>query len=190
MEQELQKNIPLGKVIPKELSFFQKMTLGLEKITLTINNILHKISSVLLFLLMFLTTADVIGRYFFNNPITGTYELTSLALALMIFFSLGSGQISKDHIEIDFLTSKMPAKVQEVLSGAASLILFILMSLTTWQLIEFTKRTWQGNELSGDLGLPLYIFIALTVLGALSFTLTFLLEAFQSFLKAVNKNES
>ncbi|KAF0824928.1 TRAP transporter small permease [Cytobacillus firmus] len=190
MEQELQKNISLGKGIPSELSFFQKLILFLEKLTLAINNILHKVSSILLFLLMFLTTADVIGRYFFNNPITGTYELTGLALALMIFFSLGSGQIFKDHIEIDFLTSKMPNKVQAVLSGAASLILFTLMSLTTWQLIEYTKRTWQGNELSGDLGLPLYIFIGMTVIGAFSFTLTFLLDAFQSFIKAVNKNES
>jgi TRAP-type C4-dicarboxylate transport system permease small subunit len=84
----------------------------------------------------------------------------------------------------------MPIKVQAVLSGAASLILFTLMSLTTWQLIEYTKRTWQGNELSGDLGLPLYIFIGLTVFGAFSFTLTLLLDAFQSFIKAVNKNES
>ncbi|MCM3706607.1 MULTISPECIES: TRAP transporter small permease [Cytobacillus] len=190
MEQPIQKNISVGKVIPSELSFFQKLTLLLEKLTLITNSILHTVSSILLFALMFLTAADVIGRYFFNSPITGTYELTGLALALMIFFSLGSGQIFKDHIEIDFLTSKMPNKVQELLRGAASLILFILMSLTTWQLFEYTKRTWQGNELSGDLGLPLYIFIGLTVIGAISFTLTFLLDAFQSFIKAVNKHES
>ncbi|MFK4997204.1 TRAP transporter small permease subunit [Bacillus sp. N9] len=42
---------------------------------------------------MLLTTADVIGRNVFNKPITGTYELTGLALAIIIFFSLGTAQI-------------------------------------------------------------------------------------------------
>ncbi|MCQ6274156.1 TRAP transporter large permease subunit [Bacillus sp. V3B] len=158
MKQEIEQSIPLGASVLNGVSFFQKLTNGLEKGTKVFNNVLHKISSVILFLLMFLTTADVVGRYFFNNPITGTYELTGLALALMIFFSLGSGQLAKDHIEIDFLTNMMPKKVQDGLYGISSFVLFILMSLTTWQLFEYAKRSFQGGELSGDLGLPLYIF--------------------------------
>ncbi|WP_102271732.1 TRAP transporter small permease [Cytobacillus massiliigabonensis] len=190
MKQEVQQEVKLGVITPNEVSFSHKLINLLERITYSFNNVLHKISSIILFLLMFLTTADVVGRYFFNKPITGTYELTGLALAIMIFFSLGSAQIKKDHIEIDFLTNKMPLKIQDGLYAIASFLLFILMSFTTWQLFEFTKRTMQGNELSGDLGLPLYIFIALTVVGALSFTLTFLLDSLKSFLKAVKKNES
>lgn len=190
MKQEIEQTVSLGASAPNEVSFFQKLTNGLEKITKAFNNVLHKISSVLLFLLMFLTTADVVGRYFFNKPITGTYELTGLALAMMIFFSLGSGQLSKDHIEIDFLTNMMPVKVQATLYAIASLVLFSLMSLTTWQLFEYMNRSFQGGELSGDLGLPLYIFIGLAFVGAVSFTLTYLLDAFQSILKVVKKHES
>jgi TRAP-type transport system small permease protein len=190
MEQKLQKEDSLGLAVSSELSFIKKLAAGFEKSVIVFNGILHKISSVLLLLLMFLTTADVVGRYFFNHPITGTYELTGLALAMIIFFSLGSAQLARDHIEIDFLTNKMPERAKELLNGMASLMLFALMCLTTWQLAEYMRRTWEGNELSGDLGLPLYVFIAVTVLGSSSFTLTFLVDAIKSLQKAVKKNES
>ena len=36
-------------------------------------------AAILLFCLMALTTADVIGRYVFNSPLRGAFELTELA---------------------------------------------------------------------------------------------------------------
>jgi TRAP-type C4-dicarboxylate transport system permease small subunit len=187
MEQEVRKDLSLRASALDEVSAFEKMINQFEKVVSTLNNVLHKISSIILFLLMFLTTADVVGRYFFNKPITGTYELTGLALAMIIFFSLGSAQIKKDHIEIDFLTNMMPTKIQHTLSGLTSLLLFILMSLTTWQLFEYTKRIYFGNELSGDLGLPLYLFVIFATAGAVCFTLTFIVDTLRSFLRVVKK---
>lgn len=185
MDQEIVEKISLRDNSLNEVTFIQKLTYKLERVTYAVNNFLHKVSSIILFLLMFLTTADVVGRYFFNKPITGTYELTGLALATIIFFSLGTAQIKKDHIEIDFLTNMMPEKVQAALSALTSFVLFFLMVLTSWQLLEYTKRIMQGNELSGDLGLPLYIFVGLTIFGAISFTLTYLVDTLQSILKVV-----
>ncbi|MET3695761.1 TRAP-type C4-dicarboxylate transport system permease small subunit [Bacillus oleivorans] len=180
----------LGAPAPGELSAIEKLTNGIEKIAHFFNHVSHKVSSVLLFLLMCVTTVDVIGRNIFNNPITGSYELTGLMLAMMIFFSLGMAQLKRDHIEIDFLTKKLPLKVQAGLNAITSLILSILMALTTWQLIEFTKRMFTGNYLSGELGFPIYIVTALATVGVLFFTLTILLDMLQSILKVVQKNES
>lgn len=103
-----------------------KIINGLEKITYSLNKITHSISKIVLFFLMFLTFADVVGRYFFNKPVTGSYELTGLALALIIFFSLGTTQIKKEHIEIDFLINKLPMKIQESLNIVKYFILFIV----------------------------------------------------------------
>ena len=190
LEQEIEKNTLLGTNVPSKESTQKKLIVLIEKIICSINNVLHKISICLLFLLMFLTVADILGRFLFNNPITGTYELTGLILSIIIFFSMGATQLSKGHIEIDFLTNKMPRKLDHIRSFTVSLLLFALMILITWQLFEYTKRTWIGNEFSGDLGIPLYIFIGLTIFGAFSFALTYLLDAIQSLLKVVNNDES
>lgn len=187
MKEVVQESLSLGASAPSATSTLEKVVNGLEKVTTFLNNITHKISSLLLFLLMFLTTADVFGRYFFNKPITGTYELTALTLAVIIFFSLGMAQIKRDHIEIDFLTNKMPVKVQESLYALTSLILFVLVALMSWQLFEYMNRIWLGNELSGDLGMPLYIFVGLTGIGAILFALTFLVDTLKSILKVVKK---
>lgn len=184
----------LGAHAPNEVSLFVKnlvkVTNGLDKINLVFNNVTHRISQLLLFLLMFLTTGDVVGRYFFNKPITGTYEVTGLGLAVIIFFSLGMAQIKKDHIVIDFLTNQFPLKIREGLRVISSFVLFILLVLTTWQMMTYTERLWKGNDLSGDLGLPMYIFTILSSIGLLSFTLAVFLDIFKSLLKVVQKNES
>ncbi|MGG0719465.1 TRAP transporter small permease [Robertmurraya massiliosenegalensis] len=191
MKPEVNEGQSLGASALNEASLLPKEQTGrFEAIVLFLNNVLHKISSILLFLLMFLTTADVIGRYFFNKPITGTYELTGLIVAIMIFFSLGSAQIKKDHIEIDFLTNKMPIKFQQILFVLSSFILTVLLALTTWQLFEYMKRIWAGNETSGDLGLPLYIFSSLAMVGAFCFMLTYLLDTVKGIVKVVKKDES
>ena len=38
--------------------------------------------------LMLLTTADVAGRYFFNSPIDGVFDLTHFVVAIMVFLGL------------------------------------------------------------------------------------------------------
>src|SRR5699024_6446236 len=130
--------------------------------------------------------SDVIGRFALNNTITGTYELTGLALALIIFFSLGRTQMVKEHIDIDFFMKKVSLKTQQIIHLCIALFLFIFMILVTWQLYEFAMRTMLGKELSGDLRISLHIFIFLTTIGAIAFTLTFLTDFFRLLFKVVN----
>ncbi len=182
-------NPPLGAEAPNGVSFtkpeLEEKSSGLDKFITSLNNITHKVACVIVFLMMVLTSVDVIGRNFFNKPITGAYELTGLALALMVFFSLGIAQIKKDHIEIDFLTNFFPAKVQHALYALTSLIVFILLCVTTWQLFVYAQGLMVSGELTGDLGWKLYPFVMLATVGALFFTLSFILDIVRSIVKVV-----
>jgi len=180
----------LGDSSPNESSLIKKISDSLEKLNYFLTNITHNISMVLLFLLMFLTAIDVVGRFFFNKPITGTFELTGILLAFVIFYSLGMLQIKDQHIEIDFLTNKFPEKTQDILNMLISFFLFIFLILFTWQLIELMKRLYASNSVSGDLGLPMYLIVAFVSIGALLFTLSFLSQLLKSLLKVVSKDES
>ncbi len=181
-----QKNNSLGAHAPNDALFIKR----LNGLVYFLNNITHKISKLILFSLMILTTMDVIGRKFFNNPITGTNELTGLGLALIIFFSLGMTQLKGDHIAIDFLVNKFPEKIQALIQSLTSCVLFILLVLSAWQFIEYTKRLYHGNDVSGDLGIPMFIFTLVGGIGILFFALSLLLDTLQSLLKVVRKNES
>ena len=46
------------------------------------------VACIILFILAMLTFFDVIGRRFFNSPITGTIEIVQIGMALVAFLSM------------------------------------------------------------------------------------------------------
>ena len=61
------------------------------------------IAAVILIGLVALTCADVIGRYFFSNPVTGAVELVRICMAGIIFFSFPLMFLRNDHIIVDLI---------------------------------------------------------------------------------------
>ena len=45
-------------------------------------------AAIVLFLMMTITAVDVVGRYFFNKPLAGGFEITEIGLALLIYCAL------------------------------------------------------------------------------------------------------
>ena len=68
-----------------------------------LDRVLGTAAAVLLFCLMMLTTADVIGRYVFNWPIRGAFELTELLLLTLIFAGLPLASRADEHVTLDFI---------------------------------------------------------------------------------------
>jgi TRAP-type C4-dicarboxylate transport system permease small subunit len=60
-------------------------------------------AAVLLFCLMALTTADVVGRYILNRPIRGAFEITELLLLTLIFAGLPLASRADEHVTLDFI---------------------------------------------------------------------------------------
>lgn len=99
----------------------QALESGIKKISRLLNNI----SAVILSVLFLLGAADVIGRYLFNKPITGTAELGKLLLALMVLFSWGHTQILKGHVNIDMFISRFPTRPRAITNFITTLIALI-----------------------------------------------------------------
>jgi len=81
-----------------------------------VTRILGYIAAAALFLMMLLTTVDVGGRYLFQAPIMGVYELTEFMMVCVVFFSLAYTQSRKGHVEVDILVGRFPKRVQEALT--------------------------------------------------------------------------
>ena len=70
---------------------------------------LHAIAAVTLFSLMLTTCIDVFGRYLFNNPLTGSTELTEIAVGIVVFSVLPVISWRNDHVVVDILDHFFPA---------------------------------------------------------------------------------
>ena len=94
------------------------------------------------FLLMLLTTADAGGRYLFNRPITGAYEITTNYLMIAaVFLGMAFGYREGANIRVTLLTDHLPRGIKIVLDhfvqafsivyGAALVISTYLQALRT-----------------------------------------------------------
>ncbi len=116
-----------------------------------------------LVLLMLLTTADVIGRYFFNSPISGVFDLTHFAVSIMVYLGLAYCGFRGAHVVIELLYDKLPAGARRVLNRVINLVGCVLFGLIAW-------RTWVQSIDVRDMGeasqmmeiplFPLYYVVA------------------------------
>ena len=84
---------------------------------------------------MALTTADVIGRYIFNSPIRGAFEITELLLLTLIFAGLPLASLADEHVTLDFIDMILGTGGRLLLRRLVDLICGVLILGLAW-------RTW------------------------------------------------
>ncbi|MBO8140722.1 MAG: TRAP transporter small permease [Firmicutes bacterium] len=131
----------------------------------------HYLSGLVLLALMLLTVADVTGRYVFNRPITGAYELTGLMTAVAVFFGFGYAHARKEHITIDLLYSRLGVKPRRLFDIFAMTVTLGVLLLLVWALYEHAGRTARGGHTTSVLELPVAPVVWLCVMGAISYSL-------------------
>lgn len=120
---------------------------------------LEGLAGLVLFALMLLTTADVLGRFLFNAPVTGTVELTQLMLAALVFLALPVVCWREGHIAVDLLDSVFPqflVWIRQLLINAFSAAALWIMARRVWALGE---RSLDWGDTTQFLGLPVGYFV-------------------------------
>ena len=137
------------------------------------------VGGVALLALTFLATMNVVLRIF-QVPVGGTYEVVSFLGAIVTAGALGYTQKRKDHIVVDILSGKFPAKVKRVLDQASFILILVFFSIVSWQTFVFGKRLMLTGELSETLKIAYYPFVFLVGIGFAVLSLTSLLDLIES----------
>ena len=75
--------------------------------------VLNVVASAALTFMMFLTVADIVCRAL-GHPLVGTYEVVSLALALVIGFGIPRVSLDKSHVYMEIVLEKLGTKAKAV----------------------------------------------------------------------------
>lgn len=122
--------------------------------------------------IVLLASGDVICRYFFNNPITGAYELSEVLLALIIFLAFPYVQYLKGHMSIGFLYERYPPKVARIFDIVILVLAVATFGLMTRQGVALFLSSLRVQEISeGLLPFPIYPFKFVMPLGFALLTL-------------------
>lgn len=143
----------------------------MERFTLVINRFLTTIGSIGLASLMFLTVADVAGRYLLNRPVPGAFELTEMSMVLIVFLALGLAQHHREHIALDLAYNYFSTRLKKATDLTVDLINLVVVVAMTWQLYNYFVRMIDGNYTTAVLQLPIYPFVIVALAGAAAYVL-------------------
>ena len=163
----------------------------MKKLFYGVNGYILKIAMLLTVLMMFITVADVLGRYFIQ-PIPGVFELTRFSLAVIVFTSLGWSQMHKVHIAIGLFVSRLPDLWQNRIDVFNYTVVFITFILSFWQMAIYTRRLFNYNVVTTVLRIPVYPWVFVSTVGVLFFALVLfydLMEAVNRLQRRVDINE-
>jgi TRAP-type C4-dicarboxylate transport system permease small subunit len=72
-----------------------------------IEKLLEAVISLCLLAMVAVTVIDVAGRYFFNAPLSGGYEMSELLMGLTVFAALPLASRAESHLAIGLLTDRL-----------------------------------------------------------------------------------
>ena len=102
-------------------------------------------ASAILLGMMLLTVVDVVGRYVFNRPVRGAFEVTELMLVVLIFAGLPLVSYGDEHAVMDFVDRLLGPAGQRALWRAVQVAVDQVLSKATLRDLlqnEEEMNTW------------------------------------------------
>jgi tripartite ATP-independent transporter DctM subunit len=115
--------------------------------------------------MMLVTTVDVLSRFFFNLPITGSIEITGFLLVLTILLGIPYAAARKQHVTIDILTHKLSERVGLVLNSITLFIAISLFAVIVWRSIDYALLMNSMNRVTAVLRMPISPFVLVVAFG-------------------------
>ncbi len=137
-------------------------------------NAVAAIGTIWIFALMFLVVVDVLGRNFFNMPVTGVAEIAGRSVVAIVFLQIASavalGRMTRADFLIRIIEARAPmlARALEVAFALAGVAVFLLIAYASWPELA---ESWTTNDFFGVQGIftiPTWPFRAIVVGGSLA----------------------
>ena len=124
---------------------------------------------------MIVISADVIGRYFFASPITGSYEIVQVLLGLVFFSALPLTTRAGAHVNISILDAFLRGGLRRIQNLVMLVLGALIMGGVCVQLWKLAESLSRNRRALGVLEIPLapvvFVYSTLAVLSVLVYVL-------------------
>jgi TRAP-type C4-dicarboxylate transport system permease small subunit len=126
----------------------------LPSIVIMINRSLSLAAGGMVGILMFLVFADVVGRYIFNKPIFGAYELVEVLMGWIIFAGMPLVSRAQQHISVDFVSGFLPQRLKPIQGIVVNFICSATALVMAWRIWLYGERLIRVKETTMELQIP------------------------------------
>lgn len=141
-----------------------------------IERLLELVISISLLSMVLLTVIDVAGRYFFNAPLSGGYEISEILMGLTVFAALPLASRAENHLAIGLLTDGLRGNARRWHRIAILVISAAALGYIGWRMTVQAMIVKGSMASTGSLHIPLWpVASVMAVLGWLSCLVTVVL---------------
>lgn len=114
------------------------------------------VGGAIILFIMGMTVISVAGRYLFDSPVTGDFELTELGCGVAVFLFFPYTQINGNNIVAEFFTAGLRERHRRFLETIHMLIFTMVAAFLGWRLFEGFLDKMASAESTMLLGLPVW----------------------------------
>lgn len=119
--------------------------------------------------MMVSTTLDVAGRYFFNRPLYGAFEVTEISMGLIVFTALPLALMRREMITVSVISDALPPALRRTIDIAGMALGGALLAFMSWRLWVYGERLWTFRERTLELRVPTGLIVqSMSVLSAVA----------------------
>jgi TRAP-type C4-dicarboxylate transport system permease small subunit len=126
---------------------------ALAQVSIKLARCFGLVSAATLFAIMMLMVADVVGRYIFNAPILGAYEITEFMMCVMIFSAMPLVSLFGRHVEASLIADVLP-RLGPLLLWIATVISIVVFGYLAMRLWVYGGQLARQNSHSLFGGIP------------------------------------
>ena len=143
---------------------------GSARVVRALDLSLGVVLSILVFFMMCLTFVDVSGRQAFDAPVPGGYEMTQMAMGLVVYIGLPVVCARREHITIGLLDYLFRGTVKRVQQTTINLLLGAMTVVWAYEVWLQAGKLAASGEILMYLRLPVapvvYVMAVLTLVAA------------------------
>ena len=153
---------------------------GLSNPLQGVANAMAAIGTIWIFLMMLLIVTDVLGRNFYDAPITGVAEFAARSVASIVFLQLAaaicSGRMTRSDFLLRIIGKRSPGayKALEVFNVVVGAFLFFALGFISWPELTEAIKIKEYFGVQGVFTVVTWPFRALIVFGSAAAALAYL----------------
>jgi TRAP-type C4-dicarboxylate transport system permease small subunit len=125
--------------------------------------------------LMAYTVLDVLLRYVFNHPFSGSYEITEFAMAAIVFLGIAYCGLLGGHVAVDILERPLENPKLRFIPVILTLVSAALFAAIAWLTVEEALAT--STRISNMMRWPHWPFQFIVAFGSAMYAIVLLIES-------------
>ncbi|MBT8457426.1 MAG: TRAP transporter small permease [Rhodobacteraceae bacterium] len=123
---------------------------------------------------------EIGARYFFGRPFRGGFEMTELAMSVIVACGLPYTAIKRGHVAVDILSGWLDSPSMRWLNFLVHLTGAIMLAILSWRAFDYAASSYGYGDVSNMMRIPKFPFQFAIAISAGLFAIVVLIDALKA----------